>query len=186
VWKQVYVDPRCYFLCAVCLMLLPVKWFAGALLAAAIHELFHLAAIKILGGTIYQIKIGITGAVISMGTMSNAREMLCAAAGPAGSYLLLFLSNMYPELAICGLIQGTFNMLPIYPSDGGRILKCVLSYFNSSKAEAISVQIGAVLSLLLAMISIFWRIVPAFLIFSGLAGAAARKIPCKEGNLAVQ
>ena len=66
--------------------------------------------------------------------MTAGGELLCALAGPFGSLLLALLLRHVPELAICGLIQGVYNLLPLYPLDGGRALRCLFS-FAGEKGE---------------------------------------------------
>lgn len=59
--------------------------------------------------------------------MSTGRELIAVLAGPAASLLLLSLVRVFPRVAICGLIQGIYNLLPIYPLDGGKALRCLMA-----------------------------------------------------------
>lgn len=111
---------------AACLLLLPLRWAMGAFLAAFIHECAHVIAIYLLGGQVYSVKLGGKGAVMETALLTPGREALCALAGPLGSFSLLILSEHFPEAAFCGLVQGAYNLIPIYPLDGGRILRCLL------------------------------------------------------------
>ena len=120
-------SPCSYFLAAMLILLLPIRLLTAVVLAAAFHELCHLVALAAFSSPIYGIRIKPTGAVIRTDPLSPVQELVCAAAGPMGSLLLLILSDMFPLLAFCGLIQGLFNLLPVYPLDGGRILRQLLS-----------------------------------------------------------
>ena len=108
---------------ALTLLVLPLPWVAAAVLAAAVHELCHYLAIAALGGQVGRIAVGSGGAAMELGCLSPVRELLAAAAGPVGSLSLMLMGRFFPRLALCGLVQGLFNLLPIYPLDGGRILR---------------------------------------------------------------
>ncbi len=111
---------------ALWLLVLPPAWAMGALLAACVHELFHLTAVLICGGQALSVSILPFGARLETTPLTPVKEALCALAGPLGSFLMLLTAEQFPEAALCGLIQGAYNLLPIYPLDGGRILHCLL------------------------------------------------------------
>ena len=108
---------------ALMLLLFPVRFLVGVLLAALIHELGHLLALKIAGGRVLSIRLRSFGARIEAAPMSPGRTALCALAGPAAGALTIFAYKTFPELALAGLVQTVFNLLPVYPLDGGRALR---------------------------------------------------------------
>ncbi|MDO5557699.1 MAG: M50 family metallopeptidase [Clostridia bacterium] len=65
------------------------------------------------------------------------KKSIIAAAGPVINFILIILVSlnpkifaMNPEIAIySNLLIGCFNMIPIYPLDGGRILKNICTIF---------------------------------------------------------
>lgn len=124
---NVSVRPGALILLAVMLLFLPLQWVGAFLTAAAFHEVCHLLAARILGYRFYHISIDISGARIELGPMSQRSEMLCAVAGPLGGILLLLLTPWFPRIAICSLVQSLYNLLPIYPLDGGRALIAILA-----------------------------------------------------------
>ena len=121
--KLLEISPWSCILAAASILLLPFRLLIAAFAAAIIHELCHLSVMRFFSVPVQGIRIGTFGLVIRSGYMTSGQELLCAAAGPAGSFILLLTWKVFPLLAICGLIQGLFNLLPIYPMDGGRILQ---------------------------------------------------------------
>lgn len=124
--NKVNITPGFFLLGAMALLLLPFRWIMGGLLAAVVHELFHCIAVLLCGGQVRSLSLGSFGAKMEASPMNLYKSTLCALAGPAGSFFMLLAAEHFPETAICGLIQGAYNLLPIYPLDGGRILRCLL------------------------------------------------------------
>ena len=123
---EITVMPSAYITLAASLLLLPLDWLLAAILAAGFHEVCHLAVLKHYSIPVRQITLGGMGASIRAGVMSARQELLCAAAGPLGSLSLLIWVRRFPLLALIGTAQGLFNLLPVYPLDGGRILRSIL------------------------------------------------------------
>ena len=132
VLKRIRIHEDFYFFPAVLLLLLPLRWIVAAFLAALFHELGHYGAVRLLGGSVVSGEISCHGAKMTAAPMSPKAELRSVLAGPAASVLLLLLRHLFPRIAICGLIQGVFNLLPIYPLDGGKALRCI-KYMWSSK-----------------------------------------------------
>lgn len=111
---------------AILLLLLPLQWVVALVLAVCIHECAHAVAICLTGGRIQGVYIGGTGTVLVCQPMSGMKELICAAAGPVGSALLLLLIRWMPRTAVCGAVHGLYNLIPLFPLDGGRILRGIL------------------------------------------------------------
>lgn len=114
---------------ALLILLLPLKWIVAALLAAVIHELSHFLAVKACGGRLRGFSVGMGGAVMETDPMSPGKELLCILAGPTGGLSLLLLVRWFPRLAVCGAMHSVYNLLPIYPLDGGRAIRCLSHLF---------------------------------------------------------
>lgn len=122
---NVHFSAGFYFLLSLMLLILPIRWIGAFLLASAWHECCHLVALRISSGRIGGVRIGAAGAVIEARELSRGRELVCALAGPLGGLLLLPLARWLPRTAICAAFQSIYNLLPVYPLDGGRALTCL-------------------------------------------------------------
>lgn len=137
--KKIKVSSGACFLAAFLLLAVPLKWLLAAWTAAIFHELCHIAVIRIFRSSICEIKISTGGAVLEATPMTPGKELLCALSGPFGSLLLFAFVHRLPELAVCGCIQGIYNLLPFYPLDGGRALRCLFSFAGRKGEKAFAI-----------------------------------------------
>jgi len=145
-------DDRIWFLGALWVLILPMKWLVASAVAAFLHEMFHIAAILLLGGKIRCVIVRPLGTVIETEGISGLQEAVCALAGPLGSFLPVLLIHRIPLIGLCALVQGVFNLMPVYPMDGGRALTRVLEVLYPENAERIAKWISlCVLTALLAV-----------------------------------
>ena len=177
--RAVEFTPGFCILWSLLLLSVPLRWILAAMGAAVFHELCHWTAIRFSGGQVHGLILRAAGMVMETDPMLPGRELVCALAGPAGSFLLAILYEYTPLLSLCGLVQGCFNLLPLYPLDGGRAVRCLLEMAGRERWLA-PIEYAALLLLL----------VPA--VKTGTPGLAAwtlaafRKIPCKHWRFGVQ
>jgi Zn-dependent protease len=113
-------------------------WYAfGFVLLIAVHEGGHVVAARRAGIKVSTpIFIPFVGAFISMKQQpTNARtEAIIAAGGPVigsiGAFVclaigVLFQSNLLLALAYTGCLINLFNLVPVHPLDGGRIVSAI-------------------------------------------------------------
>ena len=183
---MIRVQPSACILMAALLLLLPLDWLIAALLAAAVHELGHLAVIHAYGSRPEFLSIGFFGAQIHTGPLDNRAEFFCAAAGPAASLCLLSLCRFFPKLALCGAVQGMFNLIPVHPMDGGRMLLCVLRRLCPRWAERIFHAIQCLILYGLLTLSVLLAVcgkagfLPVLACITVLSRLLLSKIPCKS------
>ncbi len=120
---RVETDGGFWLVLALMVLLFPVRFLAGVLIAAAVHELGHILAIRLTGGHIRKLALHAAGARILTDPMTPGREALCALAGPMAGALTVLAWRVFPEPAVAGLVQTVFNLLPVYPLDGGRAVR---------------------------------------------------------------
>lgn len=150
------------------LLVIPLPWLAAAAAAAAFHELCHAVVILLMGGRILEMRIGLNGAAMETDTLSDRQELFAALAGPIGSFLLVFFVQWTPRIAFCGLIHGGFNLLPLFPLDGGRILHCLVRMVSQGRNEeriCSAIETGMRIVLVIACIALRVGLVLPMLIF---------------------
>ena len=103
-----------------------------ALLFCALHELGHLLAIRGMGGRVRRLSLTAVGAEMEVDRgLSYGQEAAAALAGPAVNLTLALALCRLPggELwAGLNLVLACFNLLPVGRLDGGRVLRCLLSW----------------------------------------------------------
>jgi stage IV sporulation protein FB len=157
--KGIPVSISLWFLLILPLTGFDLSIFISVFIAVLIHELAHALSAKSLGYGAYGINIGLFAGSASIDSNMHPRDNIrVTAAGP--------LSNLI--LAIIGLFLGfdtffyinmflfIFNILPIYPMDGGELMKdfLMLNMSNRRKAFEISMKISLITSISLLLYSI--------------------------------
>ena len=133
-----------------------IEIYAMIMLFALIHELGHLLAGILMGmkpekielmpfgvSISFKIKVEEYNKKIKKGNMLEIKKILVALAGPLTNLIIIIIaSNINIDLFKALIIIYTnflimiFNLLPIYPLDGGRILKGILHInFGIQKSE---------------------------------------------------
>lgn len=125
--SKVQVSPGVLLLLPAALLLLPIRWTLAWILAVSLHEMGHYLALRLCKIPIYALRLTPLGILMDTGQMQRRETVLCALAGPVFALLFTVLSPVMPGTAVCILFQSLYNLLPLYPLDGGRALRAVLS-----------------------------------------------------------
>ncbi len=139
-----------------------IELYATIMVLCVIHELGHVVMGLIMGFKIEKIQIMPLGLSVSFkvdiddynkkikkGNILQFKKIAISAAGPLTNLVLLLLvlntninfkivSN--ETLAYANIIIMLFNLLPIYPLDGGRILKELIHIFEGSIKSKIYIR----------------------------------------------
>ena len=152
------------------LMLSALYFFGGlksvcaVMLAVLIHELGHVAAIKMFGGKIRAVRFDASGLCMSYCGLDNAgKELVSLIMGPAFGLLLSYAasycgkitdSRFLFEASGVSLIFSIFNLMPALPLDGGRALYCAIP--SRIKAEKVLEVSGMFTGLCLVLVGLYF------------------------------
>lgn len=139
--------------------------FWAAVLAAALHELGHYAAMRALGCRLQALRLTACGAEMELSsarTVPYVHELIITLCGPLTNLFLALLcanlplsSEMQYLFAGVNISLGLFNLLPIYPMDGGNCLQILLVIsFGDVRGRALAHGVSWMISLLLLLLGI--------------------------------
>ena len=176
-YNKFEVSPFATIFVLLTLMTHSYKLFFIFFMITFIHELGHVVMAKILKLKITKIKllaIGFNAEIEDIDYTSSIKEFLVAIAGPLTYFISLYLLrymytidfisyNAYTQALIVNKYTLMFNLLPIVPLDGGRILKIIIDNFITSKKSMI---ITIVFSNMFMILFIYYtRFTPQWLMY---------------------
>lgn len=167
------------------LLILPLRWLLAWGCAVCVHELGHLAMIRLLKLPVHSLAVDGGGVRIRTEFASAWQELLCALAGPIAGLLLLFTAPVFPRLALCGAFHSVYNLLPVYPLDGGRVIRTLAGEKSGQILQ--NVFLGCILALgIYGTFFLRLGILPLIFAWLTVIRALRIKIPCKEAIQALQ
>ena len=156
---------------------------ALGLLACLLHELAHYGALRLAGAGVRRVRLTAVGAEMEVeGNLSYGWDCLAALSGPGCNLLLALLCCRQPWgrlFAGLSLALGCFNLLPILPLDGGRMLWLALCwgtdpFLADRVAQAVSLAAAGLLTVAGAALA---RRSP-FLLWTAAALLVCAAAPC--------
>lgn len=165
---------------------LPVSWVIAIFASVLVHELAHAYVANRRGWQVYGIRVDLFTGSAAVDTNIPERDSIpVVAAGPLSNLLLAILcfpiyiffgdlnpvvDNFINDLFVVNIFMFVFNILPIYPMDGGRLLKDLLFLKMRSDrrlAKKIAGGVSLVFSVALLIYSIS-TISPIMILFSAI------------------
>ena len=178
---------------ALCFCILPLKWVASWFLAIGFHEFCHYISVRLCGAPVQEVSFTAGGIRMRAELDHPWQQILCSLAGPLGSFFLLFLRRYIPICALCGLIHGMYNLLPLENLDGGRAVFALLCMmFDYDRANIIFAVINKMMAMIAVLIMIYLSWYLRWIALAAVAGIfllknrGCLKSTCKHGWLRVQ
>jgi Zn-dependent protease len=147
-------------------LILPVPTVIAVFISILIHELSHAYVADRLGWMVSGIRIDLFTGSAAVDTNIHERDSIpVVAAGPLSNLALAIVSifiglffpyNFLVTMVVVNILLFLFNILPIYPMDGGRILRDTL--YLKLKNRRKSVRISAVVSLITTTLVLIYAI----------------------------
>ena len=127
------------------------------LCAMAVHELAHIVMMLACGGQVRRLTLRFADLQIAASGLGYRQELLSALAGPLVNLICGAAFCMQrPSFAAYSLMLGIYNLLPVWPLDGGRVLRCaLLARLPITQAEHISEIVSFAACAVLLLIGVF-------------------------------
>lgn len=156
------IDIKIFLVLFLFLIFKQLEMYILFMIFVIIHEFFHLLTGIILGYKIKSLKIEILG--ISLGfheninKYNNIRKIIILMMGPISNIIIALIFDFLklPKIVYVNLVIAIFNLLPVYPLDGGQILNRILGIiYGNIEAYKITNWVNTmIMSLITAIASI--------------------------------
>lgn len=193
-------------------------WVGGLLLFILLHELGHTFAAQLVGVEVKSVFVWILGGLTNLAYKPEkpSSNLFIAAAGPLVNMVLAFLcvagyiviylfflpystnvelflwaqtfANLFFSLALLNVILIVFNLLPVYPLDGGNILHALMEMlFGKSNADWITLVVSVPFLAILIMFGVVTRdyILLGFCVMIAFAVSSLNRTLLRKINLGV-
>lgn len=164
---QITINLQIFLFIILFLLTKQIELYALIMFFALIHECGHIFAGLILKLKPKKLDIMPFGLAVTFESygykkLVEAKKILIALAGPLTNILICVIAlfihidqNVKQTIIYSNILVALFNLIPIYPLDGGRILKGLikLKYKNNIIADTIVNRISNILAILFTAIS---------------------------------
>ncbi len=179
---KIDIRPNTYIYVVLLLFFIPIKWLFAWIFAAGFHEVCHWLAVKLCGGVVYSITIGLGGAKMECSPMSSKKSLFAVLCGPVGGILIVLFARWIPRTALCSWLLTMYNLLPLLHLDGGKAIEILFG----SKAVLIEKLFLILLSIGALYLSFVLRFGLLPLGFMAILWLKKRNFPCKPAICKVQ
>ena len=175
---QVRVNLKIFIFLVIVYFTRQIHIYSIMMLFAIIHELAHLITGLLMGLKPEKIELMPLGLSVSFKTSNkdynkkvkkasvlSIKKMIIAAAGPLINIIIaIFLiyidiginDSIRSEIIFSNVLIAIFNLIPIYPMDGGRILKEIIHIYKGSKTAYIDInKVSNITIIILTVIASF-------------------------------
>lgn len=173
---KIKIDLKIFLLAFIFILTKQIHIYMLIMIFALIHELGHIMIGILLGFKLEKIEIIPVGIAISFNinfddfnkkigksNLLELKKILIALAGPLVNIIIIIMT-LYLKIGIikklniiyANILIGIFNLLPIYPLDGGRILKGILNILIGRKNTLKYIdKISIMVLILISIISVY-------------------------------
>lgn len=163
---QIKVNLQIFLFIVIFALTHQIEIYAWLMLFAFIHELGHMIAgiiLKLKPKTLSLMPFGISITFETYGykKLIEIKKIMLAFAGPLTNFIIAIITillhintNLKEMIIYSNLLIAFFNLIPLYPLDGGRILKGIIRLKKSEiKADEIINKISNIIIICLTAIS---------------------------------